>query len=212
MKMKKVYLETKLELIPPFANSKSFTNLSRSLSISIRSQSDLEMSLKTNEKSLIELIISRDPNLFIPSMILQNVLYHNQPFHYKYIDLNQLKPNENLTVSIHFQIQSENKSLSYFFIYQYDHPIQFDRLDGSLFFCPSSIFSVLFVKNFFFLIFPIDLTRDDRYLYYINNEQLSIHQSLIYVIRQLTVEDYENVCIKNSTKDFTIENENSNFT
>ena len=58
----------------------------------------------------------------------------------------------------------------------------------------------------------IDLTSDDLYVYYINNEQLSHHQSLIYGLRELTLKEYEDICVKNSSKDYSIGNEGSTFT
>jgi len=91
--------------------------------------------MKTNQS--IGLIIPRDPNRILSEMILQNVVDYNQSFYYKFIDLNKLKPNENLTISIHFQIQPLNQSLGYLFIYKFD---QLNQLNGSIIFCPSSKF------------------------------------------------------------------------
>ena len=55
----------------------------------------------------IEFIIPRDPNLIIPSMILQNVTSinssHNLLFNLHYINITQ---SNNLSISVHFEMQS----------------------------------------------------------------------------------------------------------
>jgi hypothetical protein len=132
---KKIFFRTKLESLAPFGNSQSNTNYSRSLSLSILDENGIEFKMKTNQS--IGLIIPRDPNRILSEMILQNVVDYNQSFYYKFIDLNKLKPNENLTISIHFQIQPLNQSLAYLFIYKFD---QLNQLNGSIIFCPSSKF------------------------------------------------------------------------
>ena len=58
--------------------------------------------------NLIELIIPRDPNIIFPEMILQNVTNYNESFYFKLIHLKDLKPNKNLTISIHFEIRKKN--------------------------------------------------------------------------------------------------------
>ena len=141
----KILLRSKLEPLAPFGNIRSNTNLSRSLSLSVLDENGKELSIKTNEKSLVELIIPRDSNMIIPQMISQNVTDHNQSFYYKLIDLNKLRPHPRLTVSIHFQIRPENKSLAYLFIYQFDHSLRFNQLDGSQFFCPWSKFDLILI-------------------------------------------------------------------
>jgi hypothetical protein len=71
-------------------------------------------------------------------MIEQNVTSYNQSFYFKIIHLKQIQPNENLTISIHFQIHPLNKNLSYLFIYSFDHLSPMDQFDGWTLFCPLS--------------------------------------------------------------------------
>jgi hypothetical protein len=122
--------------LAPFGNYLSNTNLSRSLSISILNENGNEISIKINNS--IELIIPRDPNFIFPKMILQNVSNYNQSFDFQFIDLKNLKSNEKLTISIHFEIEPLNKNVAYLFVYQFDKPIQLNKLDDSQIFCPSS--------------------------------------------------------------------------
>ncbi len=73
-------------------------------------------------------------------MILQNVTNYNQSFDFKFIYLKELKSNKNLTISIHFEIEPLNLSVAYLFVYQFDKPIQLNKLDGKQLFCPTSKF------------------------------------------------------------------------
>jgi hypothetical protein len=54
----------------------------------------------------------------------------------------------------------------------------------------------------------IDLTNE----YYIDNKQISIHQSIIFGLRELTSQEFEEICVNNSTKNLSIINKDSNFT
>ncbi len=49
-----------------------------------------------------------------------------------------MKSSEKLTISIHFEIEPLNKNFAYLFVYQFDKPIQLNKLDDSQIFCPSS--------------------------------------------------------------------------
>jgi len=140
-----ILIQSKLDSLAPFGNSLSYTNFSRSLTFSIVNENGNEISILTNNS--IELIIPRDPNLIFPEMILQNVTNFNQSFYFKFIHLKDLKQNENLTISIHFEIEPLNLSVAYLFIYQFDKQIQLNRLDDSQIFCPSSKF--YFTLTFF---------------------------------------------------------------
>ena len=69
-----------------FGNStiESHTNLSTSISLSILDQYGNEISIQTNLSNPIEILIPRDPNLIISSMILQNVISLNSNFIIKF--------------------------------------------------------------------------------------------------------------------------------
>ncbi len=182
-----------IEPLASFGNFPSNTNLSRSVSLSIFDQHGNEISIETDLDNPIEIIIPRDPNLLIPPMIFQNVTSHNQSYYYKFIDIKQTQPNENLTISIHFEIHPLDKNLSYLFIYQYDHPLQLNQLDGWALFCPSNI-------------------KENIYTYYINNQKTSGHQSLIFGLRELNSTEMDNYCTKNLSSNNLIKNEESSFT
>ncbi|CAF0978543.1 unnamed protein product [Rotaria sordida] len=156
------------------SNSKSNSNqnFSRSISLSIFDRNENEISIQTNLIEPIQLIIPRDPNLIIPSMILQNVTStnnntpHNQLFYLNYINITN-----NITVSIHFEVHPFNISLAYLFIYKFDQtPLlnsSINLIDGWTLFCPSN------------------LTNENIYKYFVNNQQTSDHQSLIFGLRKL---------------------------
>ncbi|CAF4376059.1 unnamed protein product, partial [Adineta steineri] len=117
------------------------TNLSRLVTFSIIEEN--EISIQTNINHPIEIIIPRDPNLIIPSMILQNVTPmnftpYNQLFHFHYLDITS-----SLSISIHFEIQPLNISLAYLFIYKFDQLPQLNTsintIDGWALFCPLNL-------------------------------------------------------------------------
>ncbi|CAF3639039.1 unnamed protein product [Rotaria sp. Silwood1] len=128
------------------SKSQANTNLSRSISVSLLNQDDNEISLPTNVDHPIEFFIPRDPNLLMPPMILQNVTSMNgdQSFHLHFVNMTQFLINNNLTVSLHFEIRPLNTSLGYLFIYKFDSSPQLDssinRIDGWSLLCPSSKF------------------------------------------------------------------------
>ncbi|CAF4420658.1 unnamed protein product, partial [Adineta steineri] len=133
----------------------------------------------------IQLIIPRDPNVIIPSMYLQNVTslnstLNNLLFNYHYINITSSLP-----ISIHFEIHSLNTNLSYLFIYKFDQTPQLNSsiniIDGWTIFC------------------PYNLTNDDIYRYFIDNQQTPGHQSLIFGIRELNSTEMNNYCLNNSS-------------
>jgi hypothetical protein len=147
-----------MEPLASFGNSKSQvnTNLSRSISLSILDQYQNEILIQTNKNESIEIIISRDPNLIIPEMILENVtsintIPHNQLFHFYYVNITSI-----LNISVHIEIHPLNTSLAYLFIYKFDNVPQLNssinQIDGWTLFCPSS-------ESFFTLNNPIDRFR-----------------------------------------------------
>lgn len=126
-----------VEPLAPYGNY-SNTNFSRSVTLSMTDQNKNDISIDTIFSNPIELIIPRDPNMIIPPMTLQNVTDHNESFYMQLIDIKQ---NNNLAISIHFEIQPLSENLSYLFIYQFDDSINFNQLDGSALLCSSSKFT-----------------------------------------------------------------------
>ena len=91
------------------------TNLSTSLSLSILDENQNEFHLQTNLSHPIEILIPRDPNFILPSMILQNItsIPHNQLFNLHYVNITTTQ-----SISVHLQIRPLNISVAYLFIYQ----------------------------------------------------------------------------------------------
>jgi hypothetical protein len=138
------------------SNSELNMNLSRSSSLTILDQNGDEISIETNLTHPIELIISRDPNLVVSSMTLQNVIstVHNQLFHLQYINITN-----SLAISVHFEIHPLDMNVGYLFIYKFDGPPQLNssinETDGWTLFCPSS--------KFFFMIYSSSISLDHRF-------------------------------------------------
>jgi hypothetical protein len=121
----------------------SYTNLSRSFSLSILDENGKEIEMKTNLTDPIQFIIPRDPNLIIPPMFLQNVTFNNENqflFNYHFINFSQA--NLNLTFSIHFEMKPLNSNLSYLLIYKFDDKPQLDSMDNWKILSPESQFSL----------------------------------------------------------------------
>ncbi|CAF1447475.1 unnamed protein product [Adineta steineri] len=179
-----ISLRTKIDPLASYGNFPN-TNLSRSVSLSFVDQNGNEISFKASQNNPIQLIIPRDPNVIIPSMYLQNMTSINSTnnnllFNYLYINITSSLP-----ISIHFEIHPLDKSLAYLFIYKFDQtPLlnsSISIIDGWTIFC------------------PFNLTSDDIYRYFIDNQQTSGHQSLIFGIRELNSTETDNYCSQNSS-------------
>ena len=123
------------------------TNLSTLLSITIIDQTDTELAAHTSVARPIELLIPRDANFNIPSMILQNVtsitndlIINNRQFNLHFINIT--RSNNNISVSVHFEMHPLNTSLGYMLIYKFDGIPQLNssinRIDGWSLLCPES--------------------------------------------------------------------------
>lgn len=198
------------------SHSEGNTNLSTTISFSVLDEYGNDLPIKTNIDQPIELIIPRDPNLSIPSMILQNVTNlkeHNQSFHFHYQNLTR---KNNLTVSFHLEIRPFDRNLAYLFLFNFDHQPRLnqsiDHLDGWTIFCPSGHFPSVFLLQFIFRV--LDLTNEDLYTYFIDNKRVSNHQSIVYGLRELNLTENEQFC-SNNFKDQNISqifNERFHFT
>jgi hypothetical protein len=124
--------------------SKSNTNLSTSIALSILDQNGNEISIQTTFDYPYKFIIPRDPNLIIPSMTLQNVTSMNSTPHHLLFNLHYINivQSNNLTVSIHIEMEPLNINLGYLLIYKFDSSPQLNssinQIDGWSLFCPSS--------------------------------------------------------------------------
>lgn len=156
----------------------SNTNLSRSISLSILDHYENDIEIETNISNPFEFIIPRDPNLLIPSMIYQNVtsILHNQSFNFHYLNIKSILP-----ISIHFEIDPQDKNLSYLLIYKFDQ-IPKEEFDGWTFLC------------------PFNLTNDNIYRYFIDNQHTIDHQSIVFGLRELNSTEMNNFCSNISIK------------
>ncbi|CAF4201484.1 unnamed protein product, partial [Adineta steineri] len=179
-----ISLRSRVDTLASYGNFQN-TNLSRSISLSIIDQNGNEVSFEAHQNNPIQLIIPRDPNVLIPSMYLQNVTsinstMNNLLFNYHYINITSSLP-----ISVHFEIHSLNRSLAYLFIYKFDQTPQLNSsvnlIDGWTLFC------------------PFNLTNDDIYRYFIDNQQTPGHQSLIFGIRELNSTEINTYCLNNSS-------------
>ncbi len=115
----------------------SYTNLSRSFSLSILDENGKEIPIQTNDANRIEFFIPRDPNLQVPAMFLQNVTSYNETdAFFNYHSVNLTRTNPNLTYSVHFELHPLHVNVSYLFIYQFDAQSQFHSMHNWTFFCP----------------------------------------------------------------------------
>ncbi|UJR19272.1 hypothetical protein I4U23_022401 [Adineta vaga] len=192
----KIFIRSIMEPLASFGNSSLNTNLSRSISFSILDQNQVELKIETTMNNSIEIIIPRDPNLLIPSMILHNVTsIDHQHFIF---NLHYLNLTTSLSISIHWEIQSLNTSLAYLFIYRFDQIPQLtssiNQIDGWIIFC------------------PINLTNEGIYTYYIDNQRTIGHQSVIFGLRELNETELNERCANLSIIDPPITNERINFT
>ncbi|CAF1138200.1 unnamed protein product [Rotaria magnacalcarata] len=148
------------------------TSLSTMISLSVFDFNGIEVQIEANYTHPIELIIPRDPNLTMPNMKLFNVTsihIPNQQFYFHLIDIAQ--SNENLTVSLHFEMRPQNRNLNYLFIFKFDGPPQLNTIikdiDDWYLFCSSNI------------------TDDGIHRYFIDNNRTAKHRSIIVGLREL---------------------------
>ena len=196
------------------------TNLSTSLSLTIFDRNGNEILLQTSIDHPIELIIPRDPNIIIPSMNLQNVISmsnssHYQLFNLHFIDITQSEStNNNLTIAITFEMHSFNINLGYLLIYRFDNvPILnnlINQIDGWTLFCPISKIDLLSLLIHVFL--NLDLTNDQIYTYFIDNQQTVGHKSIIYGLRELNSTEMNDFCINQLINFPPISTQPFNFT
>ncbi|CAF1216235.1 unnamed protein product, partial [Adineta ricciae] len=183
-------------ILQPLASASNFqiTNLSTSLSLSILDRSGKEISVQALKDHPIELLIPRDPNIVIPSMVLQNVTAMNYAPHQLLFNLHFVDIISTLPVSVHFEMRPLNKTRSYLLIYKFDSSPQLNtsirQIDGWSLLCPSN------------------LNVDDIYTYFIDNQLTVGHQSVIFGIRELNSTDY---CLNQSLSNPPILNEPFKF-
>jgi hypothetical protein len=198
----------------------SNTNLSTSLSLTILDQNGNEIPLSTTFDQQIELIIPRDPNLVIPSMSLQNVtsmnlIAHHQLFNLHFVQISLTNWNYNRTLALMIEIHPLTRDLGYLLIYRFDNTPQLNssinQIDGWSLLCPSSEF-YSYLLSLIHHSANLDLTNDDIYTYFLNNQQTSGHQSIIFGLRELNSTEMNNYCSNQSINTPPISDQPFNFT
>jgi len=190
----KVSIRSTVEPLAVFGQSESSsnTNLSTSVSFSIVDQNGKPISIKTKETNPIEIFIPRDPNLQIPSMILQNVTnltQHKQLFNLHYSNITNP-----LSVSVHFEFRSLNLSPCYLLIYKFDGIPQLNsslnQIDGWTTICPSN---------------------QNISTFFIDNQQTRGHQSIVFGLRELNSNESTIFCSNSQQTNPPITNQRFNF-
>ncbi|CAF3773928.1 unnamed protein product [Rotaria sp. Silwood1] len=115
----------------------------------------------------IEIIIPRDKNLQLPTIILQNVtnITNNETyFHFNYFNITH---HMNLSTSLHVEIQPNNKNLAYFTIIYFDNVSNLDinQIDEWKLFCPHD-------------------NEKDPYSLFFNNTRIKDHHMAVLGIRK----------------------------
>ncbi|UJR17432.1 hypothetical protein I4U23_004327 [Adineta vaga] len=150
------------------------------VSLSLIDMNNNEMFLTTNMNNSIEYRIPRDINGMSSSINLQNVTSmknFNRSFNLHYINLTR---ENNLSISIHFEMYPMDINLAYIFIYNFDDIPQMNHFENWALFC------------------PLNLVNESLYTYFIDNEDVSNHQSLIFGLRELDSHEIETLCSNNS--------------
>ncbi|UJR17142.1 hypothetical protein I4U23_004038 [Adineta vaga] len=191
-----ISIRSMMEPLASYGNSQSHTNLSRSVSLTILDENGQEIGIRTDENHSIEIIIPRDPNVVIPSMILYNVTSNNSTDHYQhFFSLHYINITTTLPISVHFEVHPLNVNISYLFIYKFDG---IPRLNSSV----NEIDGWTLLCSF-------DLSNESIYRYFVNNQQTLGHSSLVIGLREVN-SDVE--CLNSSLKSkLPLINERYNF-
>ena len=156
------------------------TNVSRTVSFSIIERDRKEVAIRTEPSDPIEIIIPRDPNLFLSPMFLHNAtglsaVAHAQTFNLHFVNLSTIVS----SFSIHLQLQPLNSSLSYLLIYAFDRSPRLNSsnhdIDGWSLFCSFSV-----------------------HTHFLDNQQTTGHRSIIFGVRQLNTTEVDHWCTNQS--------------
>ena len=156
------------------------TNVSRSISFSILDRDGNEVSIRADPSQPIEIIIPRDESLILPPMMLQNVtslssIPHAQTFNLHFVNLST----QAASFSIHMQLRPLTSNISYLLIYRFDQSPRLNSsirdIDGWSLLCSSSLYN-----------------------HFLDNQQTTGHQSIIFGVRQLNGTEVDHWCSKPS--------------
>lgn len=159
----------------------SFTNFSRSHSTTLLDANADVLHSNDSSNQTFEFFTLRDRSVPIPEMILQNVTelpQRQRHFHYHLISHPDLRPN--LRYSIHLELSPVNANLSYLLIYKMNQT------------SPSTVHSIDDVHGW--KVFCANESSPSTHHHMIDDFQ----QPMIYGIRQLNVDETEQLCSKRS--------------
>jgi hypothetical protein len=151
-------------------------------------------------------------------MSLQNVttmnfIAHHQLFNLHFVQISATKWNHNRTLALILEMHPLNINLGYLLIYRFDNTPQLNssinQTDGWSLFCPSGNFYSIFYRSLFR---NLDLTNDDIYIYFLNNQQTKGHQSIIFGLRELNSTEMNIYCSNQSITTPPISDQSFNFT
>lgn len=139
--------------------SQANTSMSRSISFSVQNKSSNKLLIRTYNDDPIEMFIPRDPYVSPAPMVPQNATLINSTrlFNLHSVNIAQFLTNDNLTVSLHFEIRPLDRRVGYLFIYKFDKAPQLNsstmKIDGWSLLCPNSKFSCYhFTTNSFLFV------------------------------------------------------------
>ena len=182
--------------------SSMITNLSRSISISILHDNSNEASIQTADEQRFELFIPRDPNLNSPPMIFQNVTSIESNSHRQILNLHFANITHDLDISVHIELSPVKSTFGYLFIYKFDQipqlNISMKQIDGWSLFCPSGMMNAIRSNYENFCAIFSDLTNENLYKYFLNNDQVSTHQSIVIGLRELNATESKIFCSNQS--------------
>ena len=184
------------------SRTQSNTNLSSMASLSILDRNGNELSSSTDVAHPFEFLIPVDVNVALPPTALQHVTSsngsnpHRQLFNFHYVNISR---SDNLTVSVHFQIDALNNTLAYLMIYRFDSsPLlnsSINQIDGWLLLCPTS-----------------NRSNSSLYNQFIDNRRTAGHQSVIFGVRELNATEATRSCSRSPLSDPPISDAPFNFT
>ncbi|CAF3607443.1 unnamed protein product [Adineta steineri] len=172
-----------------------YVNMSRGLSLDLLNAAGSILSVQGLSQS-IEMIISRDTSITLPSMTLQNVTgqtttsttaNNNRQFSLFYV--NVTGPSSTITLSATFEFKSDNSALGFLVIYRFDAipylNSSINKTDGQKVFCPNDQIN----------------TASDGYLYsyFLNNLQTANHTYTMFGIRELNSTEFNSYCSNNGS-------------
>ncbi|CAF2051343.1 unnamed protein product [Rotaria magnacalcarata] len=138
------------------------------VSLTLHDQYGKIMNIK-NTTDPFEIVIPRKTNTIMPPMFREKVTLSPTNFKFKFYSIN-LTHDVNLSISLHIDIEPENKDLSYLFIIRFNGAPNYeaDLIDDWKLMCPKDRKS-----------------NTSKYTYFIDNTRISHHQWAIVGIREM---------------------------